>query len=81
MWWVERRSFLVVSSENQRSINRPWVVSSEVRIGRCSLEPLEVALDAGDDAGVAGDFGVPAAFGGVVAERGDVGELGLRARG
>ena len=27
-----------------------------------------------------GDFGVPAAFGGVVAERGDVGELGLELR-
>jgi hypothetical protein len=40
-------------------------------------EPVEVVVDAGDDAGVAGDFGVPAAFGCVVAECGDVGELGL----
>jgi hypothetical protein len=30
-------------------------------------EAGEVAFDAGDDAGVAGDLGVPAAFGGVVA--------------
>ena len=43
-------------------------------------EPLEVALDAGDDTGVPGDFGVPAACGGVVAESGDVGELGLELR-
>ena len=42
-----------------------------------SFEPVEVGLEAGDDAGVPGDLGVPAACGGVVAERGDVGELGL----
>jgi hypothetical protein len=41
-----------------------------------------VALDAGDDAGVRGDLGVPAAGDGVVADRphaedGDVGQLGL----
>jgi hypothetical protein len=29
-------------------------------------ESVEVVLDAGDHAGVTGDFGVPAAFGGVV---------------
>jgi hypothetical protein len=40
-------------------------------------EPVEVVVDAGDDACVAGDFGVPAAFGRVVVECGDVGELGL----
>jgi hypothetical protein len=39
-----------------------------------------VALDAGDDAGVPGDLGVPAACGGVVAQRGEVGELGLELR-
>jgi hypothetical protein len=38
-----------------------------------SFEPVEVGLEAGDDAGVPGDLSVPAAFGGVVAERGDVG--------
>jgi hypothetical protein len=42
-----------------------------------SGEPGEVAFDAGDDAGVAGDFGVPAAFGAVVAKRGGIGELGF----
>ena len=38
-------------------------------------ESVEVAGDAGDDAGVAGDFGVPASGLGVLAKRGDVGEL------
>jgi hypothetical protein len=42
-----------------------------------SCEAFEVALNAGDDACVPGNLGVPAAFGGVVAERRDVGELGL----
>jgi len=41
------------------------------------LQTPEVALDAGDDAGVAGDFGVPASRLGVVSERLDVDELGL----
>ena len=39
-----------------------------------------MGLEAGDDARVPGDFGVPAACGGVVAEGGDVGELGLELR-
>jgi hypothetical protein len=43
-----------------------------------SGESGEVAFDACDDAGVAGDFGVPAAVGGVVAQRGGVGELGVQ---
>ncbi len=42
-----------------------------------SGEPVEVALEAGDDAGVPGDFGVPAAVDGIVVEGGEVGELGL----
>jgi hypothetical protein len=42
-----------------------------------SGEPVEVGLDAGDDAGVAGDFGVPSALCGVVVQCGDVGDLGL----
>jgi hypothetical protein len=37
-----------------------------------------VALDAGDDAGVAGGFVVPSALCGVVVQCGDVGELGLQ---
>ncbi len=41
---------------------------------------MEVGLEASDDAGVPGDLGVPAACGGVVAERGDVGQLGLELR-
>ena len=40
-------------------------------------EPGEVALQAGDDAGVAGDLAVPAAGLGVVAEFDGVGELGF----
>src|SRR6266498_359030 len=39
------------------------------------LESSHVALDAGDDAGVAGHLGVPATRLGVVAERSHVGKL------
>jgi hypothetical protein len=44
------------------------------------VEPVEVARDAGDDAGVAGSFVVPSALCGVVVQCGDVGELGFAAR-
>jgi hypothetical protein len=40
-------------------------------------EAAKVAFDAGDDAGVAGHFGVPAACFGVVAQGAHVVELGL----
>ena len=62
---------------NQAEINRPWEISAVMSGSGLPGEPLEVALDAGDDAGVPGNLGVPAACGGVVAERGDVGQLGL----
>jgi hypothetical protein len=77
--WAERWSSLVGRAENQRSINRPSPPGSSmcVWVG-VSGEPIEVALDAGDDAGVSGDFGVPAALGGVVMQFGDVGNLGLQ---
>jgi hypothetical protein len=84
--WTEvctpRRISLSVSRPNHRSINRPWGAGSSA--GACSGvsgEPVEVFLDAGYDACVPGDFGVPAAFGGVVAERGGIGELGLEGWG
>ena len=52
---------------NQTSINRPsGAVSTVGGCGGVSGKAIEVALDAGDDARVAGDFGVPATFGGVV---------------
>jgi len=41
------------------------------------FEPVEVALHAADDTGVAGDLAVPAAGLGVVTQRLLVGELGL----
>src|SRR5215472_6598538 len=66
------------SSASHRSINRPSEKSAAMSGSGLPGEPFEVALDARDDAGVPGDFGVPAACGGVVAERGDVGELGLQ---
>ncbi len=44
------------------------------------FEPVEVALQAGDDPGVAGDLPVPAAGFGVVTQRLLVGELGLQRR-
>jgi hypothetical protein len=40
-------------------------------------ESVEVTSDTGDDTGVSGDFGIPAALGRVVVEGGDVVELGL----
>jgi len=76
---VPRRMAWRVMMPKKISINRPWVAESSVggSLG-VSGESGEVAFDACDDAGVAGDFGVPAAFGGVVAQRGCVGELGLQ---
>jgi putative transposase len=58
-------------------INRPsWLPSSKGPRIRRSLQSSYVALDAGDDAGVAGHLGVPATRLGVVAERLHVGQLG-----
>lgn len=52
---------------NLISINRPSGRGSRGGVDlRLLGESVEVVLDAGDHAGVAGDFGVPAAFGGVV---------------
>ena len=42
------------------------------------LQPSQVVFDAGDHAGMAGHLGVPAARLSVVAQRRDVGELGLQ---
>src|SRR5271154_6808659 len=69
--WAERRSLRLVSSANQRSINRLSGISAVMSGFGGSLKSLQMALDAGDHAGVPGDFGVPAAFGRVIAERGD----------
>ena len=53
---------------NLISINRPSGRGSRGGVDlRLLGESVEVVLDAGDHAGVAGDFGVPASFGGVVA--------------
>jgi hypothetical protein len=41
-------------------------------------QPIEVALQAGDDASVPSDFAVPAAGLGVLAQREGVGELGVK---
>jgi hypothetical protein len=49
--WTPRRISLSVSSPNHRSINRPWGAGSSA--GACSGvsgEPVEVFLDARDDA-------------------------------
>src|ERR1700730_3811812 len=74
--WAPRRIFLVVSSANQRSIHRPsGVCQGEGCWSGMIFEPAEVAVDAGDDAFVAGGFGVPSPCLGVVAECVDVGEL------
>jgi hypothetical protein len=52
---------------NLISINRPSGRGSRGGVDlRLLGESVEVVLDAGDHAGVTGDFGVPAAFGGVV---------------
>src|SRR6516162_11713625 len=75
-----RRSSLLVRVEKNSSINRPWGILPIMSGFGGSGEALEVCLEAGDDTGVPGDLGVPAACGGVVAERGDVGELGLQLR-
>src|SRR5664280_1046290 len=78
-WNTPRRSALPLRSRNHRSINRPWwAVSSGCRGWVCVSDSVEVAGDAGDDAGVAGDFGVPASGLGVLAQLGDVGEVGLQ---
>src|SRR5215510_11719970 len=73
---VPRRIACLVMIPNQTSINRPWVAESGIGgwLG-VSSELGEVSFDAGDYSGVAGDLGVPAAFGGGVAKCGGVGEL------
>jgi hypothetical protein len=47
---ADLRSLRFVSSANQRSINRPWGISTVMSGFGGSLESLQVALDAGDDA-------------------------------
>jgi hypothetical protein len=48
---ADPRSFRLVSSANHRSINRPWGAGSSVAAcSGVSGEPVEVFLDAGDDA-------------------------------
>ena len=75
---MPRRRFFSVRSRNQRSINRPWAVLSSGWGGQaCEGKSIEVVGEAGDDAGVPCCFGVPASGLRVVAERCDVGELGL----
>jgi len=69
-----RRSRLSVSSLKHRSINRRGGVGVKgLRVGRVTAcESGQVPDDVGDDAGVAGDFGVPASGFGVLAQIGDV---------
>ena len=62
-----RRMAWRVMIEKKHSINRPWRISAVLSGFGGSLKSLQVSLDAGDDACVPGDFGVPAALGGVVA--------------
>jgi hypothetical protein len=45
-----RRISLSVSRANHRSINRPWEISTVMSGFGGSLESLQVALDAGDNA-------------------------------
>ena len=54
--------------------------SSEGRGGGVVFEAVDVPLEAGDEAGMAGDFAVPAAVEGVVVESLGVGELILELR-
>src|SRR5205085_8461246 len=64
--------------EKKSSINRPsGVVSSIGSEILGNLQATEVALDAGDDTGVAGHLGVPTPSLGILAEHGDIGELGF----
>jgi len=53
---------------NPWPINRPWRLGSSLSgwVG-FTLESVEVMLQAGDDAGVAGDFAIPAAGFGIFA--------------
>ena len=48
--WAERRSLRLVSAVNCASINRPWEISAVMSGSGLPGEPLEVGLDAGDDA-------------------------------
>ena len=65
---VPRRMACRVMIPKKISINRPWGVVSSGCFGWFAVsESVEVAGEAGDDAGVAGDLGVPAAGLGVVA--------------
>jgi hypothetical protein len=65
---VPRRMAWRVMMPKKISINRPWVVLSSGSAGWFAVsEPVEVTGEVADDAGVSGDFGVPAARLGVLA--------------
>ena len=55
--------------ENQRSINRPWGLTTKSLISGLVFQSAEVTFDAVDDAVVAGGLGFPATVLCVVAER------------
>ncbi len=68
--------------EKNGSINRPsGAVSSIASDFLGNLQAMEVALDAGDDPGVAGHLGVPPPVLSVLSEGGDIGEFGTRVGG
>ena len=57
-------------------INRPSCVGSREFPGwGVASEPVDVVLQAGDEAGVSGDFAVPSAFDRIIVEGFRVGEL------
>ncbi len=76
MQWNRIRRWLLAVLRNPQAVNRPWRLGSSLSgwVG-FTLESVEVMLQAGDDAGVAGDFAIPAAGFGIFAQGVFVGEL------
>ena len=78
---MPRRIDCLVMMPNQVSINRPWGLLSRGWARRVAVgESVELPCEAVNHAGMTGHFGVPTAGFGVLAERGDVRELGLQRR-
>ena len=76
---MPRRIDCRVMIPNQVSINRPWGLLSRGWARRVAVgESVELPCEAVNHVGMTGHFAVPTAGLGVLAERGDVGELGLQ---